>query len=128
MAPISQFLIISTFQFPIISRWPTSLHSGIRCSLLDSGQHLVVAAWAGTGASQREFFIDNLLVRIHFFIVIIRWTGLAPWEFGPRNLIVAAWEATGARALTACCVGGSGFRVGGSGSYLRLVDLCITQL
>jgi len=33
--------------------------------------------------SQREseFFIDNLLVRIHFIIVMIRWTGLAPWEF-----------------------------------------------
>ena len=28
-----------------------------------------------------EFFIDNLLVRIHFIIVVIRWTGLAPWEF-----------------------------------------------
>jgi len=28
----------------------------------------------------RDFFIDNLLVRIHFIIVIIRWTGLAPWE------------------------------------------------
>ena len=27
------------------------------------------------------FFIDNLLVRIHFMIVMIRWTGLAPWEF-----------------------------------------------
>jgi len=24
------------------------------------------------------FFIDNLLVRIHFIIVMIRWTGLAP--------------------------------------------------
>ena len=31
---------------------------------------------------EREFFIDNLLVRIHFIIMIIRWTGLAPWEFG----------------------------------------------
>ena len=30
---------------------------------------------------QREFFIENLLVRIHFIIVMIRWTGLAPWEF-----------------------------------------------
>ena len=30
---------------------------------------------------EREFFIDNLLVRIHLIIVIIRWTGLAPWEF-----------------------------------------------
>ena len=25
--------------------------------------------------------IDNLLFRIHFVIVTIRWTGLAPWEF-----------------------------------------------
>jgi len=25
--------------------------------------------------------IDNLLVRIHFIIVMIRWTGLAPWEY-----------------------------------------------
>ena len=30
---------------------------------------------------EREFFIDNLLVRIHFIIVMIRWSGLAPWEF-----------------------------------------------
>ena len=30
---------------------------------------------------EREFFINNLLVRIHFIIVIIRWTGLAPWGF-----------------------------------------------
>ena len=30
---------------------------------------------------EREFFIDNLLVRIHFIIVLIGWTGLAPWEF-----------------------------------------------
>jgi len=30
---------------------------------------------------EREFFIDNLLVRIHFIFVMIRWTGLAPWEF-----------------------------------------------
>ena len=34
-----------------------------------------------SACSQREFFIDNLLVRIHFIIVMIRWTGLAPWEF-----------------------------------------------
>ena len=30
---------------------------------------------------EREFFIDNLLVRIHFIVVMIRWTGLAPREF-----------------------------------------------
>ena len=29
---------------------------------------------------KREFFVDNLLVRIHFIILMIRWTGLAPWE------------------------------------------------
>ena len=28
-----------------------------------------------------ETFIDNLLVRIHLIIVMIRWTGLSPWEF-----------------------------------------------
>jgi len=31
--------------------------------------------------AEREFFIDNLLVRIHCIIVMSRWTGLAPWEF-----------------------------------------------
>ena len=31
---------------------------------------------------EREFLIDNLLVRIYFIIVMIRWTGLAPWESG----------------------------------------------
>ena len=30
---------------------------------------------------ERELFIDNLLVRIHCIILMIRWTGLAPWEF-----------------------------------------------
>jgi len=30
---------------------------------------------------EREFFFDNLLVRIRFIIVMMRWTGLAPWEF-----------------------------------------------
>ena len=31
--------------------------------------------------TEREFFIDNLLARIHSSIVMIRWTGLAPLEF-----------------------------------------------
>ena len=35
----------------------------------------------GTLMREREFFIDNLLVLIHFIVVMIRWTGLAPWEF-----------------------------------------------
>ena len=33
------------------------------------------------GRVERDFFSDNLLVRINFIIVMIRWTGLAPWEF-----------------------------------------------
>ena len=28
-----------------------------------------------------KFFIDNPPVQIHFIIVMIRWTDLAPWEF-----------------------------------------------
>ena len=38
----------------------------------------------GGGQGERVIYerdIDNLLVRIHFIIVMIRWTGLAPWEF-----------------------------------------------
>ena len=31
--------------------------------------------------AEREFFIDNLLVRIRFIIVMIRWTDLVPWDF-----------------------------------------------
>ena len=30
---------------------------------------------------ERHLFIDNLLVQIHLIIVMIGWTGLAPWEF-----------------------------------------------
>jgi len=30
---------------------------------------------------ERGFFIDDLLVRIHYIIVMVKWTGLAPWEF-----------------------------------------------
>jgi len=29
---------------------------------------------------ERDYFIDNQLVRIRFVILMIRWTGLAPWE------------------------------------------------
>ena len=33
------------------------------------------------GSEVRELFIDNPLVRIYFIIVMIRWTGLVPFEF-----------------------------------------------
>jgi hypothetical protein len=29
-------------------------------------------------ALERDFFIDNLLVRLHFIVEMIWWTGLAP--------------------------------------------------
>ena len=36
---------------------------------------------ASVTCAERDFFIDNLLVRIHFIIEMIWWTGLAPREF-----------------------------------------------
>ena len=36
---------------------------------------------AGGNSRQREFFLDNLLVRIHLIMEVIRWTGIAPWKF-----------------------------------------------
>jgi len=65
--------------------------SHIRQSRPESGQNLALAVvyvprWAARpllkGRLKRlsSFFIDNLLVRIHFIIVMIWWTGLAPWE------------------------------------------------
>ena len=41
------------------------------------GPRLVRCSWA-----EKESSLDNLLVRVYFIIVMIRWTGLAPWEFG----------------------------------------------
>jgi len=40
-----------------------------------------LSAATHTTCREKEFFIDNLLDRIHFVLVMIRWTGLAPWEF-----------------------------------------------
>jgi len=31
--------------------------------------------------AERDLFIDSLLLRIHFIIVMIGWTGLTPWDF-----------------------------------------------
>ena len=39
-----------------------------------------VIARRGSSA-ERDLFVDNLLVRTHFIIEMIRWTGLALWEF-----------------------------------------------
>ena len=51
---------------PIGGKPPPCLEGSVRC--------------LQGGPGEREFFIDNLLVRIHLIVVIIRWTGLAPWE------------------------------------------------
>ena len=45
---------------------------------MGEGRPLLLAL---AGHKERHFFIDNLLVRMHFIIVIVRWTGLAHWEF-----------------------------------------------
>ena len=53
--------------------------------------HLAAADSEGEGGALRGVehtpvlqppFVLHLRVRIHFIIVMIRWTGLAPWEFG----------------------------------------------
>jgi len=59
---------------------------GLEFTVQDSG------SWSGVALveREREFFIDSLLVRIHFIIEMIWWTGLTPWEFGfpfPGSLI-----------------------------------------
>ena len=56
-------------------RGQRSLHPPVPCS------HQAALLRVELRFPQREFFIDNLLVRIHFINVMIRWTGLAPWEF-----------------------------------------------
>ena len=51
-----------------------------------------------TSCVEREFFVDKLLVRVHFIIVMIRWTGLAPWECEfpfPGSLTSAVWVVWG---------------------------------
>jgi len=63
-----------------------------------------VQAAFDAGQCPQERFIDNLLVRIHFIIVMIVWTGLVPWQFEfpfagsltstflcPQDLGSAAW-------------------------------------
>ena len=69
----------------------THTHTRTRTlSLSLSHTHTLLLFSAGETAGQlaarhtlqeREFFTDNLLVRIHFIIEMIGWTGLAPWEF-----------------------------------------------
>ena len=43
--------------------------------------HNVAAAGWPTAKAEKGFFIDHLLVQIHIIIMMIRFTGLAPWDF-----------------------------------------------
>ena len=56
----------------VVQRHPTRL---VRHEI-----HLLGGCASGFRGRERDFFIDNLLVRIHFIIEMIRWIGLAPWE------------------------------------------------
>jgi len=70
-----RFLVGDAIELPDCALLLASL--GLSCPVPRAGVGRVAQACCG----KREFFIDNLLVRIHFFIVMIRWNGLASWEF-----------------------------------------------
>jgi len=57
---------------------------GASSSSAESSTSSTKGSSPGSGSAsawvEREFFVDNLLVRIHFIIGMIRWTGLAPWD------------------------------------------------
>ena len=46
-----------------------------------TGQVIVDLGGVVQAAEEEHDAPPHLLVRIHFIIVMIRWTGLAPWEF-----------------------------------------------
>ena len=61
---------------------PTSTFLTNRETLhLAFGLAVVHNSYAPEPPRERDFFIDNLLVRILFIIEMIWWTGLAPWDF-----------------------------------------------
>jgi hypothetical protein len=49
-------------------------------ALLNQDRNCLTRVRPGEICCEREFFIDNLLFRIHFIIEMIWWTGLAPWD------------------------------------------------
>ena len=50
-------------------------------SLYQETREIAIGAMEMRRCTEGGFFIDNLLVPIHFIIEMIWWTGLAPWEF-----------------------------------------------
>ena len=59
---------------------------------------------------EREFFIDNLLVRIHLIIEMIRWSGLAPWDLD-RVIKRSGFEVCSASSLLLSSLELSGTKV-----------------
>jgi hypothetical protein len=62
---------------------------------------------------ERELFIHNLMVRIHFIIEIIWSTGLAPWEFEYATHTTTAHthsasgtQVSGSGRVLGCCKSG----------------------
>ena len=49
-----------------------------------------------------EFFIDDLLVRIHFIIVMVRWTGLAPWSLISLFQVALHLPSKGSKKRLSC--------------------------
>ena len=74
----------------------------------------------------REFYIDNLLVRIHCIIAMIRWTGLAPWEFEfpfpGDGLEITRRRRSGFR-VAGCGLRASGFGLRASGFGFQVLGL-----
>ena len=56
-------------------------------------EHVLERPWR-----EREYFIDNLLVRIHFIIMMIWWTGLAPCS-NTKTTTLECFRSTGSTRL-----------------------------
>ena len=54
------------------------LASSLKMTTLRPGEVLLSQGGDVKEVPERELFIDSLLVRIHFIIVMVKWTGLAP--------------------------------------------------
>ena len=89
ISPCSKSDCVKSLQSSFMGLYPQrGSHLGERASGTDSQGFVCRVLWGASLYAQgtllfreRKLFIDNLLIRVHFIIVMIRWTGLAPWEF-----------------------------------------------
>ena len=73
------------------------------CDTLEEARLAVYLRTATAVLSQPPNLIDNLLVRIHFIIVMIRWTGLAVYLRAATAVLTAVLDYL-VCALTILCV------------------------